>query len=678
MSWSHYLLQVNIYLVIFYLFYRLLLAKETYFVLNRIYLMCSGLLAMAIPFMQVSWFSRQEISQQIYVQVEQFNQFIVAEPMVAQQQKFSWGGIIVVVYLLGLSFFIIRFIVQLLAVKRMFKSIASGLAFSFWNKKVVAQNLPEADTINHHEDVHIKQLHTFDVIFFEILGALTWFNPIIYLYKETLKDIHEFLADEAAAKFQGDKEAYAMLLFNQTLGVNANTLTNGFFKKSMLKKRIMMLYKERSKKTAIIKYGIVLPLFAAALLLSSATIKKNPQILAVANEIPIENAKATVVEVLDLSNEPKENVTITSDKNKVSGEEINRMDDITSFYKYVGDNINYPAEARFNNIQGNLMVSFKVINKKLTNINVDAKMGYGIDEDVVGTLNKYDGEALVNGNYSIKIEFRLEGVFGDIINEYSQPRKGFKKLSTVTLTGFNRDGGKTSVTQKTEHTALTVTGFNRQSNTDLVATQDGDNTVYSFVSMETPPTYPGGMASFYRFLGENIKYPTTAVENNIQGNVFLSFTVEKDGALSNIKIDRKLGYGTDEEAVRVLGLSKRWNPGMQNGKPVRVKYNLPIRFAMPKQISELGLRGKVTGVNIESADKSSDTRARIEGIQINPKNPPLYVLDGRIAEEKDYKDLSPKDIESIIVLKDAKATDAYGDKGKNGVIIIVTKKPGKP
>lgn len=112
--------------------------------------------------------------------------------------------------------------------------------------------------------------------------------------------------------------------------------------------------------------------------------------------------------------------------------------------------------------------------------------------------------------------------------------------------------------------------------------KEENNTVYSFVSMETPPSYPGGIEKFYTFLNDNIKYPEVAKENNVQGNVFVSFTVEKDGSLSDIKIDRKLGYGTDEEAIRVLKLSRRWNPGMQNGKPVRVKYNIPIRFS-PKQ-----------------------------------------------------------------------------------------------
>ena len=74
-----------------------------------------------------------------------------------------------------------------------------------------------------------------------------------------------------------------------------------------------------------------------------------------------------------------------------------------------------------------------------------------------------------------------------------------------------------------------------------------------------------------------------ATDNNIQGTVQVSFTIEKDGTLTDVKAEgRKLGYGMEEEAVRVLRLSKRWNVGMQNGKPVRVKYNIPLKFTMPQ------------------------------------------------------------------------------------------------
>ncbi len=109
-----------------------------------------------------------------------------------------------------------------------------------------------------------------------------------------------------------------------------------------------------------------------------------------------------------------------------------------------------------------------------------------------------------------------------------------------------------------------------------------DNTVYSFTEVGASPAYIGGIEKLYTFLADNIKYPEEAKKLNIQGNVYVSFTIEKDGSLADIKVDRKLGYGLDEEAIRVLKEARRWNPGIKNGKPVRVKYHLPVKFSLPK------------------------------------------------------------------------------------------------
>lgn len=108
-----------------------------------------------------------------------------------------------------------------------------------------------------------------------------------------------------------------------------------------------------------------------------------------------------------------------------------------------------------------------------------------------------------------------------------------------------------------------------------------DNKVYdTFVALEVQPTFPGGMDKFYAYLSKSIRYPAAAQEVNAQGKVFLSFIIEKNGTLTDIKVERKLGYGTDEEAVRILKASPKWLPGIQNGKAVRVKYNIPISFTL--------------------------------------------------------------------------------------------------
>ncbi|SDE25900.1 protein TonB [Mucilaginibacter pineti] len=109
-----------------------------------------------------------------------------------------------------------------------------------------------------------------------------------------------------------------------------------------------------------------------------------------------------------------------------------------------------------------------------------------------------------------------------------------------------------------------------------------DNTIYTS-GLDVMPEPYGGAAAWSKFLQRTIRYPGAAVDQGVSGKVILSFVIEKDGQLSNIKVDRGVGYGLDEEALRVLKLAKAWKPGMQNGQPVRVKYTIPISFQLGDQ-----------------------------------------------------------------------------------------------
>lgn len=112
------------------------------------------------------------------------------------------------------------------------------------------------------------------------------------------------------------------------------------------------------------------------------------------------------------------------------------------------------------------------------------------------------------------------------------------------------------------------------------AAVEEDPKVYEFVNLEVQPAFPGGIAQFYIYLSKAIRFPEAAQEANVQGKVFVSFIVETNGRLTDIKVERKLGYGTDEEAIRVLKASPVWTPGIQNGRNVRVRYNIPISFSL--------------------------------------------------------------------------------------------------
>lgn len=109
--------------------------------------------------------------------------------------------------------------------------------------------------------------------------------------------------------------------------------------------------------------------------------------------------------------------------------------------------------------------------------------------------------------------------------------------------------------------------------------EENIDTVY-FSLIEISPEFPGGEYALFEFIARNLKYPMYAREHNIQGSVYLTFVIEPDGTITNINVLKGIGGGCDEEAVRVISLMPAWKPGTQNGKPVRVQFNLPIRFLL--------------------------------------------------------------------------------------------------
>lgn len=101
-----------------------------------------------------------------------------------------------------------------------------------------------------------------------------------------------------------------------------------------------------------------------------------------------------------------------------------------------------------------------------------------------------------------------------------------------------------------------------------------------FMVVESMPEYPGGEPALYKYLAENIKYPQMAKESGIQGRVFVTFVVERNGSVTDVRVLRGIGGGCDEEAIRVVNNMPKWTPGKQRGKSVRVQYNLPVKFTL--------------------------------------------------------------------------------------------------
>lgn len=122
---------------------------------------------------------------------------------------------------------------------------------------------------------------------------------------------------------------------------------------------------------------------------------------------------------------------------------------------------------------------------------------------------------------------------------------------------------------------------------DVVVEDDGSDDIIEeviatpvFTVVEEMPTFPGGDESRVRFLTENIKYPQMAKESGIQGTVYVTFVIDERGRVADVKVLRGIGGGCDEEAIRVVKMMPPWNAGKQSGKPVRVQFNMPIKFTL--------------------------------------------------------------------------------------------------
>ncbi|MBO4740397.1 MAG: TonB family protein [Bacteroidales bacterium] len=110
--------------------------------------------------------------------------------------------------------------------------------------------------------------------------------------------------------------------------------------------------------------------------------------------------------------------------------------------------------------------------------------------------------------------------------------------------------------------------------------EDEKKEVEIFVVVESMPEYPGGETELYKYLGNSINYPEQARNLGLQGKVYVTFVVEKDGSIANPKVLRDIGGGCGEEALRVVRSMPKWKPGKQHGKNVRVQYNLPVLFQL--------------------------------------------------------------------------------------------------
>ncbi len=449
--------------------YILFLRKETFFRINRLFLLGAILFSVMLPFLKFRIFSPQPVMLSV-ITITPYRNLIEAVNVYSHDLSGSLEKAIlstdflVIVYIAGVLFFLGRFLFRILQlvyiirknpVQKMngFKMVfleKNISPFSFLGYVFVHPAIQEKDSYERmlaHELEHVKQGHSFDVIVLELLTAFQWFNPFMWMLSRAIRENHEFLADQAVLVSGVNRGYYKKLLLEQISGGQL-VITNNF-NYSIIKKRIKMMSKIKSSKLAITKitFGI---LVAAALIVAFACEQKES------------------IETDQILNEQKIVLDIDGQKLTVTGED---------------------AE--------NLL-------KKLL------------------SSGKYD----VNANEQDGITYLTVSKSKEIIPQ--------------TL-------------------------------------KDGEEI---FFIVEEMPDFPGGEMELRNYIANNVSYPPEAQENKIQGKVYVTFVVAKDGTIANAKIARGVDPTLDNEALRVINSLPKWKPGKQRGTAVNVQYTVPINFVL--------------------------------------------------------------------------------------------------
>ena len=283
----NYIIQVMLFQVLFLVVYDFVLSKETFFTKNRWYLLMSAIMSFCIPFIQIPSFQKV-VSNDV--------RFLLPEIVLSPQnmiekteiyQNFN-GGLII--FWLGFLFFLVLFsfkvyklssliIKNFIEKKDSYTLITlpnSKKAFSFFNYIFLGADINELEKekIISHELIHCKQKHSLDLLFFESLKILMWFNPLLYIYQKRIATVHEYISDAIILK-SADKKLYMNTLVNQLFDVENISFVNQFYKHSQLKKRIMMITKEKSNKMKQIKYLLLVPILASMLFYTACSNTKN-------------------------------------------------------------------------------------------------------------------------------------------------------------------------------------------------------------------------------------------------------------------------------------------------------------------------------------------------------------------------------------------------------------------
>ena len=548
-----YILESLAFQLVFLLTYDLFLKKETFFQWNRTYLLVTFALSLILP-----WVKIQALQTTMPQELETTTVFlaqlngVVLGPGAEETsflERISWPYLVLGVGSILAAIWFAYKLIQIVRLRN--RSIVenykefikvtvpkSTSAFSFFRNIFMGADIKKDKEANilAHELVHVKQLHSLDLLFFELARIVFWFNPLVYIYQSRVAELHEFIADEKAVK--QNKAAHFEMILSEAFQTQNISFVNQFFNKSLIKKRIVMLQKKKSKAVWQLKYVLLLPLVLGMLVYTSCETNKENSELESGDSVSITATKEIPFgEVDEVPVFPGCEDAV--DKKACFQEKIQR---------HIRKNFHYPEAAQEQGVQGRVSSIF-IIDVKGNVVDIRMRGPNELLEKETKRIltklpqmqpGKQDGQP-VNVPFSIPITFRIQGTDDEEINKEIQ--------------SFG-ERGKGWV---------------------------------PFTAIDEAPIFPGcensedKRACFLENVQSHVRkhfnYPQEAQEQGIQGRVAIMFGINADGDIVDIK-SKGPSPILETEAQRIIARLPKMEPAKQNGKPVDVIFSIPITFRL--------------------------------------------------------------------------------------------------
>ena len=615
-------------LAVFYMFYRLLLSKETFHRFNRIVLLGTAALSFVLPLCVIT-FKEVVVVPAMTASSETFTGEVAGTAaMVPEVSEPIWPVILCSLFALGALAVLVHVVFSIIGIRRMIRSgrseaLESGetliitetdtAPFSWMKYIVISREDYESgySQILTHEKAHIALRHSWDILFVDMITALQWFNPAIWMLKADLRALHEFEADDAVLRSGANIKEYQYLLIRKAVSKSGYSVANSF-NHSTLKARITMMLNKKSSRMSAWKALYVLPLVGISLAATAETkvdYQYEGQQPEAVVDTPVDKDSKKIFKEKNMSEGrfivDEEAGSITMIYFDHNGNEMRaqhkEMPLRSGDYYFHNGNMCTPGvlEECLKEEDAILLSAYRSNGSKVRGVvtpnNHYANGTWDVSKhpDEQDAIYHKDGKAYkIQGGKYVEMEdpkIIVRDANGNDV-EVSQSNLAYVINGERMPEGFdlNTIDPKTIASMEVLKIEKALQEYGTDEGVIIITTgepkknDDGKKAVPFQLAAQKPGFNGGDANEFSKYVAQNVVYPESCRQSKIEGRVTLEFTVTETGKVADIKILRSVNDDLDREAVRVVAQSPLWTPGRdENGKVVPVKYTFPVIFKLP-------------------------------------------------------------------------------------------------